>query len=424
MNSQPDPRGRAPLCPGRRLTRRDFLRSAVAATATTTATVGAASLAGVPVSPSFPAASPASVRPVPRAATALGLCRRYDYREVRRALGRMLDQLEGPRAWVRRRRVVIKVNLVNSSEADLFGVPLALAVTVHPVVAMALGSLLVQAGAREVVFCDQLPFRVPDEEAFAGYGFRLADFNQAMDGRARFENTRHLGRHRDYATVRVPDGELATAWEVNRTYVDTDVLVSLTKLKSHVSGGITGGMKNLFGLPPSSLYGDDLADHPDEQAVGYRTDTMHNCSRRPRTSVDAFTGRSVAGDHGHNVPRFIVDLAAAFPIALTVIDGISTAQTAEGWWLGSMVTLTRPGLLVAGHNPVCTDAVAAAVMGFDPAAPDRTWPFVNGSNHLALARQRGLGENRLPELPVVGVPLARARFPFEPTFRRNAPTPP
>ena len=98
---------------------------------------------------------------------------------------------------------------------------------------------------------------------------------------------------------------------------------------------------------------------------------MHNSTHRPLTSVPGFTGRSIEGDHGYNVPRFIVDLATAFPIRLAVIDGISTIQTAEGWWIGSMVSLTRPGLLIAGANAVCTDAVAAAVMGFDPEAADR-----------------------------------------------------
>jgi hypothetical protein len=269
------------------------------------------------------------------------------------------------------------------------------------------------------VFCDQLPFRTPDEQAFAGYGFHLAEFNRVMRDRAQFANTRNLGPYKTYASVRVPGGELATAWEVNRTYVDTDVLVSLTKLKSHVSGGITGGMKNLFGLPPSSLYGDDLGQEPDENAVGYRNGSMHNCTRRPLTSANSFTGKSVEGDHGHNVPRFVVDLAAAFPIDLVVIDGISTIQTAEGWWNGSMVSVTRPGLLIAGRNPVCTDAVAAAVMGFNPDAPDRTWPFVNGTNHLALARRRGLGENRVANLEIAGAGLEAARFEFQPTFRRT-----
>jgi hypothetical protein len=111
-----------------------------------------------------------------------------------------------------------------------------------------------------------------------------------MDGRARFENTRSRGAFRDYATVKVPGGgELANLWEVNRAYVDTDVIVSLGKLKSHVSGGVTGGMKNLFGVPPSSLYGDDLEKEPDENAVGYRTNTMHACTRSPLTSVTSFT---------------------------------------------------------------------------------------------------------------------------------------
>ena len=358
---------------------------------------------------------------IPRAPTALGLCKRYDYAEVRRALGRMLDECGEVRRLVRRKHVTVKTNLVNSSEEDLGGVPLWLTVTVHPVVARALGSLLVEYGARTVAFCDQLPFRSADPEAFRGYGFDLEQFNRQMDGRARLINTRNRGTHRDYALVKVPNGgEVATAWEVHRAYVDTDVLVSLTKLKSHVSGGITGGMKNLFGLPPSSLYGEDLGDDPDENAIGYRGAAMHSCTRQPLTSVKTFTGRTVEGDHGYNVPRFIVDLAAAFPIDLVVIDGISTIQTAEGWWNGSMSTVTRPGLLIAGRNPVCTDAVAAAVMGFNPDAPDRTLPFVNGSNHLALARQRGLGENRLKQLEVAGIELERARFQFHPTYQRSS----
>jgi uncharacterized protein (DUF362 family) len=357
---------------------------------------------------------------VPRQPTTIALCKRYDYKEVRAATVRMLDEIGGVRELVGRKHVTVKVNLVNTSAEDVGGVPLPLTVTVHPSVAMALGSVLAEYGARSITFCDQLPFRELGEAAFTGYGFNLNHFNQAMDGRARFVNTRNRGEHSSYAWVKVPDGgELATAWEVNQAYVKTDVLVSLAKLKSHVSGGITGGLKNLFGVPPSSLYGEDLKEEPDEEATGYRGLTMHSCERKPLTSAASFTGKSVRGDHGFNVPRFIVDLAAAFPISLVVIDGISTIQSAEGWWLGSMVTVTRPGLLIAGRNPVCTDATAAAVMGFDPDAADRTFPFVNGTNHLALARRRGLGENRVKQIEILGAGLEAARFEFQPTYRRS-----
>jgi uncharacterized protein (DUF362 family) len=392
------------------LSRRDFLRALSRSTVALAVADRVLPLA---------AAAEGSPSRLPRAPIGVRLCRRYRFDEVHRSLGKLFDELGDVRKLVRRRHVTVKTNLVNTSAEDLAGLPVWLTVTVHPVVAQALGSLLVSYGARRVTFCDQLPFRTSDTEAFRGYGFDLAEFNRSMRDRAFFVNTRNRGTHRDYALVKVPGGgELASAWEVHRAYTDTDVLVSLTKLKSHVSGGITGGMKNLFGLPPSSLYGDDLKGEPDETAMGYRTDTMHRCVRSPATSVKTFTGRSVAEDHGYNVPRFIVDLAAAFPIDLVVIDGISTIQTAEGWWIGSMVSVTRPGLLVAGRNPVCTDALAAAVMGFDPDAPDRSLPFVNGTNHLALARRRGLGENRVGNLDIVGVGLEAARFQFQPTYQR------
>jgi len=401
----------APRCPGGILTRRDFLKHAI---------VTAAALPTLRT-PALAAAATKSVPRPPRALTAISLCRRYELAAVRRALGNAFDELGDVRRLVKNQHVTVKTNLVNTSGEDVAGVPLWLTVTVHPVVAQALGSLLVDYGARQVVFCDQLPFRSLEADAFAGYGFKLSEFNRLMKGRVRFENTRNRGRHSGYALVKVPGGgELASAWEVNRSYVDTDVLVSLAKLKSHVSGGVTGGMKNLFGIPPSSLYGDDLEKEPDENAVGYRNKAMHNCTHQPLTSVRSFTGKSVEGDHGFNVPRFIVDLAAAFPIDLVVIDGISAIQTAEGWWLGSMVSVTRPGLLLAGRNAVCTDAVAAAVMGFDPDAPDRTWPFVNGTNYLALARRRGLGENRISEIEIAGMDLATARFEYQPTYRRVA----
>jgi len=393
-------------CSSSGLTRRAFLKNVTLATgAFTTPSVA---LSGQPL----------SVTP-PRSLTSVRLCKRYDYPLVRRTLAKILDDVGGIRSLVRRKFVTIKTNLVNTSAESVGGLPLSLTVTTHPNVALSLGSLLIDYGARRVTFCDQLPFHELGPEPFAGYGFDFQLFSQEMEGRVRFVNTRNRGQHGKYSFVRVPgEGELATAWEVNQIYAERDVLISLTKLKSHVSAGVSLGMKNLFGVPPSSLYGDDLEDHPDENAVGYRNGTMHRCDREPYTSTGTFTGRSVTGDHGFNVPRFIVDLNAAFPIDLVVIDGVSAIQTAEGWWNGSMVSVCSPGLLIAGSNAVCTDAVATALMGFDPNAPDRTHPFANGTNYLAMARRKGLGENRIAELEIGGVGLERARFEYMPTFQR------
>jgi uncharacterized protein (DUF362 family) len=44
-----------------------------------------------------------------------------------------------------------------------------------------------------------------------------------------------------------------SSFDVNRAYADTDVLVSLAKLKQHGTTGVTLTMKNMFGITPSSL---------------------------------------------------------------------------------------------------------------------------------------------------------------------------
>ncbi|MBI1390880.1 MAG: DUF362 domain-containing protein [bacterium] len=390
-----------PTAPAFALPRRRFLQTAASAAAT-------AALPGW--------TAPASV---PRTPTAIRICKRYDYALVRKTLGEMFDLIGGVRPLVKNKFVTVKVNLVNSPTQTWGGLPIWLTTVVHPVVAMAAGSLLAEYGAKQIVFCDQLPFNEPHEKTFARYNYILSDFNQAMDGKAVFENTRNKGRHGAYDLARVPyGGLLTTAWEVNQSYTKTDVLVSLGKMKNHISGGVTLSMKNLFGVPPSSLYGDDAVGEPNEEAIGYRGPTMHDCTRKPVTTVETFNGKTIEGEHGFNVPRFIVDLNAAMPVHLCVADAISTISTAEGAWMGAMVDLCRPNLLLAGLNPVCTDAVGAAVMGFDPATPDKTQPFINGTNYLNLSRELGLGENRLSMLDIVGETLETARFCYQPTYQR------
>ena len=57
----------------------------------------------------------------------------------------------------------------------------------------------------------------------------------------------------------------------------------------------------------------------------------------------------------------VADLAAARPIHLGILDGIDTMAGGEGPW-NSGVRVVKPGVLIAGLNPVCTDAVSTAVM--------------------------------------------------------------
>jgi uncharacterized protein (DUF362 family) len=109
------------------------------------------------------------------------------------------------------------------------------------------------------------------------------------------------------------------------------------------------------------------------------------------------------------VPRIVADILAARPIHLGIIDGIATMNGAEGPW-GGKGKAVHPGVLIVGTNPVCTDAVGAAVMGFDPMADRGVVPFERCDNTLRLAEELGVGTRDLKRIEVAGVPIKDALF--------------
>jgi uncharacterized protein (DUF362 family) len=106
-----------------------------------------------------------------------------------------------------------------------------------------------------------------------------------------------------------------------------------------------------------------------------------------------------------------MDAVQIRPIDLAIIDGIETVSGGEGPWSGQLTRQT-PHLLIAGHNPVCTDAIAVACMGYDPMAKSATGPFP-GDNHLAMAAELGLGTHNPAQIEVLGLTLKEARHPFQ-----------
>ena len=87
----------------------------------------------------------------------------------------------------------------------------------------------------------------------------------------------------------------------------------------------------------------------------------------------------------------------------------------EGPWCGGAAKLkfTAPGVLIVGLNPVSTDAVGTAVMGYEnPRATRATRPFDFCDNHLLLAEQAGLGTADLAKIEVRGLAIDKARYPY------------
>jgi uncharacterized protein (DUF362 family) len=221
-----------------------------------------------------------------------------------------------------------------------------------------------------------------------------------------------LGHAKKYTRFKVPfGGYLFPAYDLNHSYADCDVFVSMTKMKEHERTGITLSMKNCFGITPCSIYGANAGkDEPNEQPKGGRG-FLHGGNRQPPKSAPSEIDPSTPREAGYRVPRIVADLVAARPIDLAIVDGIATIAGGEGPWAPGIKPV-RPGVLIAGTNPVTTDAIGMAAMHFDPNADRGIEPFATCDNMLRLAEEAGIGTRDLKRIEVVGTPLKEVAFNF------------
>ena len=142
-----------------------------------------------------------------------------------------------------------------------------------------------------------------------------------------------------------------------------DYVVSIGKLKTHHWAGITGSMKNLFGLMPGICYG------------------------WPKNLF-----------HERGITESIIDINATVRPHLGIIDGIVGMQ-GDGPISGEP---RAAGLIVMGNNLPALDATCARLMEFDP------WDIP----HLRAASSR-LGPIRARHISQRGEPIEPHSIRFE-----------
>jgi uncharacterized protein (DUF362 family) len=290
--------------------------------------------------------------------------------------------------------------------------PVGITHWVHPSMVTATVHLLGKAGARRIRLLESpLISTEPLAEFMLRANWEPQEFTSAAS-RVEFENTNYLGNAKSYSRFWVPGGGLMfKGYDLNHSYADCDVFVSLAKLKEHATAGVTLSMKNCFGITPCTIYGDGVPeDEPSLVPRGGRG-PFHGGNRLPPKSAPPPAAGNNSKDSGYRVPRVVADLVAARPVHLAVIDGIQSMAGGEGPWVKG-TRFVQPGILVAGLNCVSTDAVAMALMGFDPMADRGTPPFETCDSTLHLAEHSGVGTRDLNQIEVVGTPIDKARFDF------------
>lgn len=333
------------------------------------------------------------------------------------SLSTLFDQLGGLAPLVRGKVVGVKVNLTGSPLQRLGHVPTQYAQYTHPAVIGHTVRLLHAAGASRVRLLEGcFACGDPMEEFILQAGWDAQALLNAAP-RVEMENTNVLGRAKQYARMNVPGtGYVFPAFDLNHSYNDVDVMVSIAKLKEHATCGVTLSMKNMFGITPITIYGDYAGkDEPAPEASAGRGAVMHAAMRPPSKSAPQELNHGLPKIDHLRVPRIVVDLNRARPVHLAIIDGIRTMAGGEGPWIPGSRAI-EPGLLVAGLNSVCTDAVATALMGFDPMATHGTAPFERCDSTLELAEAKGLGTRDLKRIEVIGGRIEDLKT----NFRRRA----
>lgn len=357
----------------------------------------------------------------PAAPVSIARCAGYD-QDLAGKLSKQFDQIGGIGRLVGGKTVAVKLNLTGGSRLGTY-TP-GQTHWVHPELVGVCCQLMGRAGARRIRLLEGAGRGDSLEDKMLNAGWDVAALRTTAPA-VEFEGTNTLGAGKRYARFKVSRPYIYPGFDLNHSYEDADVFISLTKMKHHEECGITLTIKNSFGITPNSIYGDDAGvDEPNENTRRGRESVLHAGKRQPSKSAPQEIDFSSDRFEGHRVPRICVDLLAARPVDLAIIDGIESSIGGEGPWVKGF-KYANPQVLVVGRNAVCTDAVATAVMGYDPRAPRGATPFHRltpvakpgdsewAENPMLLAEAVGLGSADLSRIDVRGVAIKDAVYDFE-----------
>jgi uncharacterized protein (DUF362 family) len=201
--------------------------------------------------------------------------------------------------------------------------------------------------------------------AIAGYDFGAFSTQESFDSSGVTEVAARLGvelrnLNTDEAIdVKIPNAYVMDSVKIARTVLDSDVIISVPVIKSHIRTHATLSLKNMKGAMP---------------------------------------GTEKRKTHRLGLDQAIVDLCTVIRPTYAIVDA---TVGMEGLWQYPQDT-KEMGLIVAGSDALYVDIVAAALMGIDPSQ----------IMHLQYMAQREGKKGTLEAIEVVGEDVASNRQSF------------
>ena len=279
---------------------------------------------------------------------ALVKCENYNQKDVDSAISKALSNVGGIKKYVKKgNRVLLKVNLLALANPED-------AVTTHPSV--------VRAMIRQIKKAGGIP-HVGDCSGFEGQKNRkkyLAICQKTGISKVCKEEgaaIAHLSSKSSEVTNK--NGKAFRQFSVSKEVIESDVLISMPKLKTHGLTIFTGAIKNNFGCIP-----------------GLKKAKLHLMA--PEAELFA---------------QMLVDLAGVIKPDLVVMDAIVGME-------GAGPRNGKPkhiGAIIAGRDSVAVDAVASKIIGMSP--------FMIATTRLA--DEQGLGVGNIKKIKIIGEPIKK-----------------
>jgi len=240
-------------------------------------------------------------------------------------------------------RVLIKVNLISTKTYET-------GVTTDPLVVDALICRFKELHG-EVAVVEADATSTDADKAYRATGLDKV----CKQNNVKFIN---LSKEKERIKLQIPNPEVLRSIEVPKILLDS-AIISAAKMKTHEETAVTLGMKNMFGLLPE---------------------------------------KQKSKFHSLGISKVIVDINAVLRPKLTVIDGF---YALEG--LGPIGGYpVKMDLIIAGRDPVATDATTCRIMGIDPYEV----------YHIKRAYEKGFGEIDSTKIDVVGEKIENVKRKF------------
>lgn len=267
---------------------------------------------------------------------ALEKCSAYEFDQVYAAVNKLMDLCPPPD--VKDKTVLVKPNMLSPKKPEA-------AVCTHPVVVGAVVKAFVSRGAKKVIVGES-----PATANSTACAKIVGTYDEVVN------NGGEWHPFDESISVLCPEGRIVKQFEIAKPFIEADVVVSVSKLKTHQLMSYTGAMKNLFGL-----------------VVGLKKAQTHF----------RFPGKT-------DFANYIVDLNVAAECDYAVMDAVVGMEGPGGPGNGDPVKL---GFLAASCNVLAIDWICSSIVGYDP----------HNVAILEAALQRGKWLNNENEIVTAGV---------------------